>query len=302
MDVKIKALERTSLKFQCQKKMSSLVAYDDSESEDESCDQKDEGAPETFQTNPAGCNNPNLVPGPSCSVTDQTALEPHRGVTEQSSSSLHVYPKLQHWDRKYSSGREDKYFKDISATLSSPVNQRETVRLQTPRLPKRVPDGSNPAKMLPSALSGVRPYIPKRQRLTQSEETEDSQNPSEQVLENQTRKILSDVSSRVKPYLGEKLKAAGIPRRLLMSLEGHQGPVNTVQWCPVPHISHLLLSASMDKTFKVWDGAESGRCLRLYTCHSEAVRDACWTPCGRQLLTGSFDNMAVITDVETGES
>lgn len=51
---------------------------------------------------------------------------------------------------------------------------------------------------------------------------------------------------------------------------------------------------------QVWDGAESGRCLRVYTCHSGAVRDACWTPCGRQLLTGSFDNTVVITDVETG--
>lgn len=53
--------------------------------------------------------------------------------------------------------------------------------------------------------------------------------------------------------------------------------------------------------WQVWDGAESGRCLRVYTCHSGAVRDACWTPCGRHFLTGSFDNKAVITDVETGE-
>lgn len=53
--------------------------------------------------------------------------------------------------------------------------------------------------------------------------------------------------------------------------------------------------------WQVWDGAESGQCLRVYTCHSGAVRDACWTPCGRRLLTGSFDNTAVITDVETGE-
>ncbi|RVE57339.1 hypothetical protein OJAV_G00215100 [Oryzias javanicus] len=52
---------------------------------------------------------------------------------------------------------------------------------------------------------------------------------------------------------------------------------------------------------QVWDGAESGRCLRVYTCHSGAVRDACWTPCGQQLLTASFDNTAAITDVETGQ-
>ncbi|CAG10457.1 unnamed protein product [Tetraodon nigroviridis] len=53
--------------------------------------------------------------------------------------------------------------------------------------------------------------------------------------------------------------------------------------------------------WQVWDGAESGRCLRAYTCHTGAVRDAFWTSCGRRLLSGSFDNTAAITDVETGE-
>lgn len=96
--------------------------------------------------------------------------------------------------------------------------------------------------------------------------------------------------------------ASGVPRRLLLSLTGHQGPVNTVKWCPVPHLSHLLLSASMDKTCKVWDAVESGRCLRLYTCHSEAVRAACWSTQGTHLLTGSFDKSAVLTDVETAQS
>lgn len=277
-------------------KMSSLVAYDDSESEDESCFQKDEE-----QAHPAGCNEDDLMPQHAGSATDQTVLGHHWGVTEQSTSSLHVYPKLQHWDLNFCSKIEDKGFKNSSAALSLPTNQGNAEPLQAPGFPKRVFDGSNPAKRQATAFSGVRPYIPKRQRLSQ--DTKNSENPSEQGSENPTRTspVLSNVSSRVKPYLGGKPKSAGIPKKLLISLEGHQGPVNTVEWCPVPHISHLLLSASMDKTFKVWDGAESGRCLRLYTCHSGAVRDACWTPCGRKLLTGSFDNTAVVTDVETGQ-
>lgn len=53
--------------------------------------------------------------------------------------------------------------------------------------------------------------------------------------------------------------------------------------------------------WQVWDGVESGRCLRAYTCHMGAVRDAFWSSCGRRLLSGSFDNTAAITDVETGE-
>ncbi|XP_029972911.1 WD repeat-containing protein 25 [Salarias fasciatus] len=146
--------------------------------------------------------------------------------------------------------------------------------------------------------SGIRPYIPKRQRLTAPAETVDPQHPAGH---GSRRPSVLEVSDRLKPYLGEKASAAGTPGRLMLRLEGHQGPVNTLQWCPVPQFSHLLLSASMDKTFKVWDGAESGRSLRVYTCHTGAVRDACWTPCGRRVLTGSFDSTAVVTDVETGQ-
>ncbi|KAM4624854.1 WD repeat-containing protein 25 [Polymixia lowei] len=161
----------------------------------------------------------------------------------------------------------------------------------------------NTAKRHQTVASGIRPYIPKRQRLTTPVQKVDPKPSVENVLVDQTgqTQTLSETSERVKPYLVHKPGRAEIPRRLLMSLGGHQGPVNTVQWCSVPHLSHLLLSASMDKTIKVWDGVETGRCLRVYSCHSGAVRDACWTPCGRHLLTGSFDSTAMITDVETGQ-
>ena len=52
---------------------------------------------------------------------------------------------------------------------------------------------------------------------------------------------------------------------------------------------------------QIWDGVESGRCLKVYSTHSGAVRDAHWSPCGRRFFTGSFDSTAMVTDVETGE-
>ncbi|GAA6213453.1 WD repeat-containing protein 25-like [Lates japonicus] len=300
--------------------MSSLVAYEDSESEDESQDHAEEGASASAQTESSEqsqevevCNNNNskLTPSPQSftPVPDQTVLDYHRNTSERSSSSLHPHSQPQSCsDReiKYCSSKttQDKHFRDAAAPLSLPATQGKISSLQTlSHTPQGFCDGVNPAKRHFTVPSGIRPYIPKRQRLATSVETVDPKYPAEQVAGNWTgeNQILSDVSVRVKPYLAHKPGAAGIPRRLLMSLGGHHGPVNTVQWCPVPHLSHLLLSASMDKTFKVWDGAESGRCLRVYTCHSGAVRDACWTPCGRHLLTGSFDNTAVITDVETGQ-
>ncbi|XP_044022976.1 WD repeat-containing protein 25 [Siniperca chuatsi] len=298
--------------------MSSLVAYEDSESEDGSLDQKEEGASASDQTGSCEQNqevrvfNSSEVTQSPHSFTpdsDRSVLQYHGHVLERSSSSLHPHSKPQSCfdlERKYCSYRtaQEKHFRDTTPPLSLPVTQGKISPLQTlPHMPQSFGDGLNPAKRHHTVPSGVRPYIPKRQRIATSVETVDPKHPAEQVPGNQSREsqILSEVSARVKPYLANKHGAAGIPRRHLMSLGGHQGPVNTVQWCPVPHLSHLLLSASMDKTFKVWDGAESGRCLRVYTCHSGAVRDACWTPCGRHLLTGSFDNTAVITDVETGQ-
>lgn len=63
----------------------------------------------------------------------------------------------------------------------------------------------------------------------------------------------------------------------------------------------VLVSSCDVRGRQVWDAVESGRCLRVYTCHRGAVRDACWTPCGRRLLTGAFDDQCALTDVETGE-
>ncbi|XP_028995462.1 WD repeat-containing protein 25 [Betta splendens] len=260
--------------------MSSLVSYEDSESEDESVDRVTLESSASVQTQ----GSPQHETHVPCrhSGPEQTLLEFNESVSEH---------QRRCFNRKWNRIAPDKQ----STPQSLPVT--------LPQMPQRLSDGWNPSKRHHAVPAGVRPYIPKRQRQATPVETVDPQPPLEQVSGNKTqeRQILSDASEAVKPYLGHKPGAAGIPRRLQMSLGGHQGPVNTVQWCPVPHLSHLLLSASMDKTFKVWDGAESGRCLRVYTCHSGAVRDACWTPCGRHLLTGSFDDTAAITDVETGQ-
>ncbi|KAM6913204.1 WD repeat-containing protein 25 [Xenentodon cancila] len=288
-------------------KMSSLVAYDDSDSEDDSFDQKKGSAATNAQTVCCGQNQETIdviatkaLPTPASLTPDHRFLGYHGDISERRSSSLHFCSKLQNLAVLE---KNKKIWDNAALTSSSATEGRFSTQQVSPCIQKTFSDESKSAKRQQAVPSGVRPYIPKRQRVVTSADTVGTEQPSEQVLgsRNIESQTVLTVSSRVKPFLSEKPRAAGTPRKLLMSLGGHQGPVNTVQWCPVPHLSHLLLSASMDKTFKVWDGAESGRCLRVYTCHSGAVRDACWTPCGRQLLTGSFDNTAVITDVETGQ-
>ncbi|XP_071752937.2 WD repeat-containing protein 25 [Centroberyx gerrardi] len=310
-------------------KMASLVAYEDSDSEDEGEGSSGEGASvkstieasrQAEQNQEVGvCNSYGLIPSPhSISPdTDRTKLECHANTSirpshgtsaiERSRSSLHPPPQPQRRfdrDRQYCRGGtvQDEPFREPAAPLAS-LEKISAQHTLLPHTPKSYGAGSSAAKRHQTAPSGIRPYIPKRQRLATAAEKVDPKPSAEQVPVDQSRvsQMLTEVCERVKPYLVQKPGRAEIPRRLVMSLGGHQGPVNTVQWCPVPHLSHLLLSASMDKTVKVWDGAESGRCLRVYSCHSGAVRDACWTPCGRHLLTGSFDNTAMITDVQTGQ-
>ena len=249
--------------------MSSLVAYEDSESEDDSVIQTEEGATASVQTDSCEqkqeevtvCNSSEVTLGPHSFTPDpdRSILEHCGNVSERSSSSQHPHSQPQtwsDWERNCCSNvaTQEKHFRDTTAPLGLHATQGKISLLQTlPHLPQSSADGLKPAKRHHTVPSGVRPYIPKRQRLATSVETVNLKYPAEQVAGSQTSEsqILSEVSVRVTPYLAHKRSAAGVPRRLLMSLGGHQGPVNTVQWCPVPHLSHLLLSASMDKTFKV---------------------------------------------------
>ncbi|XP_038193008.1 WD repeat-containing protein 25 isoform X3 [Arvicola amphibius] len=112
--------------------------------------------------------------------------------------------------------------------------------------------------------------------------------------------VAPTVSESIQPYLNSQYRETKVPRKVLFHLRGHRGPVNSIQWCPVFCKSHMLLSASMDKTFKVWNAVDSGHCLQTYSVHSEAVRAARWSPCGRRILSGGFDFALHLTDLETG--
>ncbi|KAM5129914.1 WD repeat-containing protein 25 [Mantella aurantiaca] len=130
-----------------------------------------------------------------------------------------------------------------------------------------------------------------------SDRAGDTQDPTVQS----TRSVYR-VSDYLGPHLQLKYKDTQIPRNVVFRMEEHSGPVNRVQWCPVKQHSHLLLSASMDATVKVWDGVDSGKCLRTIACHRLAVRDAHWSACGQKILSGGFDSVLHLTDVETGKN
>uniref|UniRef100_A0A803K189 WD repeat domain 25 n=1 Tax=Xenopus tropicalis TaxID=8364 RepID=A0A803K189_XENTR len=116
----------------------------------------------------------------------------------------------------------------------------------------------------------------------------------------------ADSNTTVKPYIPKRLRQEQLHNNdsvgKVDTMNEHTGPVNRVQWCPVRQHSHLLLSASMDTTIKIWNGVDSGKCLNTFSHHSGAVRDSQWSACGQKILSGGFDSMLYLTDVETGKA
>ncbi|XP_052040994.1 WD repeat-containing protein 25 isoform X2 [Apodemus sylvaticus] len=152
----------------------------------------------------------------------------------------------------------------------------------------------------------VLPYIPKRRRQLQAL-TPEAGGGKAVALPGSPAEcapaplcVTPTVSEFIQPYLNSQYRETTVPKKVLFHLRGHRGPVNSIQWCPVFSRSHMLLSASMDKTFKVWNAVDSGHCLQTYSVHSEAVRAARWSPCGRRILSGGFDFALHLTDLETG--
>ncbi|KAJ8341646.1 hypothetical protein SKAU_G00339370 [Synaphobranchus kaupii] len=261
--------------------MTSLVAYEDSDPEDDPPNEGGTDQPNEGDGMAVHSGGGQKRFGLSLNVQNRPIPNPHdRG-----------FELVQYSDRTAS--RHFSEFKSRPWTQSITSFQRPALSSSDFAMSMKRPQPS----------TAVRPYIPKRQKLTQLGDKGVSEAPQAAVPPDQgaNSKLLTEGSDSVRPYLERQCNGAELPRRVRLRIQAHQGPVNTVQWCPVPHLSHLLLSASMDGTAKVWDGAGGGRCLRTCSSHSGAVRDACWSQCGRRLLTGSFDRRVRLTDVETGQ-
>lgn len=108
-----------------------------------------------------------------------------------------------------------------------------------------------------TTIKGIRPYIPKRLRQENSSKPEkeesDQRGSSDCDVKSSAsgEQTLRKISELIKPYLGSKYKVTEVPKSLIFYMSKHSGPVNEIQWCPVREQSHMLLSASMDKTVKV---------------------------------------------------
>lgn len=68
-----------------------------------------------------------------------------------------------------------------------------------------------------------------------------------------------------------------------------------------PKSAHLLLSASMDSTLRMWNMYGDRECMMTYRGHSLAVRDAVFSFDGDKFYSVSFDCNVHLWDTETGK-
>jgi len=143
---------------------------------------------------------------------------------------------------------------------------------------------------------------------------------SAHVIEKDPRQFASQVVGRLLPHrevpaiqLFIDEIAAGAPRPwlrllhpaldppggpLLRTLEGHSSFVSGVAVTPD---GKFAVSASADKTLKVWD-LDSGRALRTLKGHSDDVTGVAVTPDGRRAVSASEDRTLKVWDLDTGQA
>ncbi|ROT38305.1 nuclear distribution protein nudF [Sodiomyces alkalinus F11] len=87
----------------------------------------------------------------------------------------------------------------------------------------------------------------------------------------------------------------------IRTLPGHDHSVSGVRFIPsgaagAPSSGNLLVSASRDKTLRIWD-VSTGYCLRTLKGHVDWVREVCPSPDGRFLLSVGDDRVGRLWDI-----
>lgn len=91
-----------------------------------------------------------------------------------------------------------------------------------------------------------------------------------------------------------------IPKKCTKKYTGHTKGVQAIEF--FPGTGHLLLSASLDGTCKLWDVYGDRNVRRTFTGHSEAVRSINLSKDGSRFLSSGFDRVIRHWDIETGKA
>ena len=83
----------------------------------------------------------------------------------------------------------------------------------------------------------------------------------------------------------------------LFTFQGHANYVTSAAFSPD---GKCIVTASFDKTAKVWD-AQTGQIIHTLKGHTSEVKSAAFSPNGKHIVTGSFDKTAKVWDAQTGQ-
>lgn len=91
----------------------------------------------------------------------------------------------------------------------------------------------------------------------------------------------------------------------IRTLPGHDHSVSAIRFIPsgaagAPASGNLLVSASRDKTLRIWD-VTTGYCVKTLRGHADWVRDVSPSFDGRWLLSAGTDQTARLWDATSGE-
>ena len=87
--------------------------------------------------------------------------------------------------------------------------------------------------------------------------------------------------------------------KTVKELKGHSGRINALAFSPKD--GNLIVSASADKTGKLWD-VNQGKSVRDFTGHGDALLSVNFSRDGSKLVTGSADKTARVWSVGDGKT
>lgn len=91
-----------------------------------------------------------------------------------------------------------------------------------------------------------------------------------------------------------------IPKKTKTTYAGHEKGVQAVRW--FPRTGHLLLSASLDTSIRIWEADGKQSCMRTYHGHYNTVRDIQFADIrGMNFYSVAFDKTVLNWDTETGK-
>jgi len=89
------------------------------------------------------------------------------------------------------------------------------------------------------------------------------------------------------------------PRRCIHRYTGHSKGVQDIAF--LPDTGHMLLTASLDNTVRIWQTSSTRKCQRVYAGHTAGVRQVTFRADGASFASASFDTHVKIWDTETGK-